>query len=167
MAQKPHPHKEIPSNEIIIQRLNIINKCKPTINSGYPVRKHLYSNQIQMYRLNIINKFKPTINGNIYIVTKFKCIDSILSTNSNPQSIGICCAYIKSGIIFQGTNYLYPSPQGYITFVSLLFSLIRPHKVVHIAIVVAFTPVEICLFVASSWLSLTTYYYFMTLSNNQ
>ena len=34
-------------------------------------------------------------------------------------------------MIFQGTNYLYPSLQGYITFVSLLFPLIRPHKVVH------------------------------------
>ena len=39
MSQKPHPHKETPSNET--QRPNIINKCKPTVNSGSLVRKHL------------------------------------------------------------------------------------------------------------------------------
>ena len=63
MAQKPHPHKETFNN-----RLNIINKFKPIINSGSPVRKHL--------------------------ATKFKVTESILLTNSNPQLIVILlCLY--------------------------------------------------------------------------
>ena len=101
-APGPMAQKPRPHKETFNNKaqLNIINQFKPTINSGSPVRKHL--------------------------VTKFKFIDSIL-TNSNPQSIVVLlCLY--SGIIFQGTNYLYPSLQGYITFVSLLFPLIRPHK---------------------------------------
>ena len=66
-----------------------------------------------------------------HLITKFKYIDSISSTNSNPQSIvDLLCLY-KEWHHFQGTNYLYPSLQGYITFASLLFPLIRPHKVVH------------------------------------
>ena len=36
------------------------------------------------------------------------------------------------GLFSQGTTYLYPSFQGYIRFVFLLFRLIRPRKAVHI-----------------------------------
>ena len=67
MAQKSHPHQEAPSNQT--HQPNVINKFKPTINSGILVRKHL--------------------------VTKFKVIDLIL-TNSNPQSIVVLlCLYKK------------------------------------------------------------------------
>ena len=66
MAQRPHPHKETINNQIQVYRLNIINKFKPTLNSGSPVRKQ-FSNQIQIYRLNIINKFKPTINSGFVV----------------------------------------------------------------------------------------------------
>ena len=39
------------------------------------------------------------------------------------------------GLFSQGTTYLYPSFQGYIRFVSLLFPLIRPRKVVHMVVI--------------------------------
>ena len=84
MAQKPHPHKETFNNKVQIYRLNIINKFKPIINSGSLVRKHL--------------------------VTKFKVIDSILLTNSNPQSIVVLLCLYKEWHYFP----------GYKLFVSLL-----------------------------------------------
>ena len=37
MAQKPWPRKETFSNQIQIYRLNIINKFKPTVDSGFGV----------------------------------------------------------------------------------------------------------------------------------
>ena len=52
---------------------------------------------------------------------KFKFIDSILSTNSNPQSIVVLLCLYKEWHHFQGTNNLYHSLQGYIRFVFLLF----------------------------------------------
>ena len=84
MAQKPRPHKETFNNKAQIYRLNIINQFTSTINSGSPVRKHL--------------------------VTKFKFIDSILLTNSNPQSIMVVLCLYKEWHHFP----------GYKLFVSLL-----------------------------------------------
>ena len=75
MAQKSRPHKETFNNKAQIYGLNIINKFKPTINSGSPVRKRL--------------------------VSKFKFIDSIL-TNSNPQSIVVLLCLYKEWHHFPG-----------------------------------------------------------------
>ena len=74
MPQKSHPHKEAPSNQTQIHWLNI-NKFKPTINSGFLVRKHL--------------------------VTKFKFIDSTL-TNLSPQSIVVLLCLYKEWHHFPG-----------------------------------------------------------------
>ena len=68
-----------------------------------------------------------------YLVTKFKFMDSIVLTDSNPQSLVVLlCVYkewhhLQTWIkvqLSQGTTYLYPS-----------FPLIRPHKVVHTIII--------------------------------
>ena len=104
----------------------------PMAQKPIPAKKHLITKL--KFRFNIINKLKPTINsGSLlskHLVTKFKFIDSML-TNLNPQSIVVLLCLYKEWHHFRGTNYLYPSFQGYITFVSLLFPLTRPHKVVH------------------------------------
>ena len=83
MAQKPHPHKDTFNTKVHIYRLSIINKFKPIINSGSPVRKHL--------------------------VTKFKVIDSILLTNSNPQSIVVLLCLYKEWHHPQGSYKLFVS----------------------------------------------------------
>ena len=86
MAQKSHPHKETFNNKAQTYRLNIINKFKPTINSGSPVRKHL--------------------------ITKFKFIDSLLLTNSNPQSIVVLLCLYKQWHHFPGYKLFVSLPLG-------------------------------------------------------
>ena len=70
----------------------------PWLRNSTLTRKHLITKL--KFRFNIINKFKPTINSGfpirIHLVTKFKFIDSILLTNSNPQStVVLLCLYTE------------------------------------------------------------------------
>ena len=141
MAQKPHPHKETFNNKAQIYRANIINKFKPTINSGSLVTIHLVTKFKVIYRLNIINKFKPTINsGSLvtkHLVTKFKVIYRLNIINKFKPTInsGFVVSIQRVASFSRVQIICIPLLRdSYIRFVSLLFPLIHPHKVVHCVI---------------------------------